>query len=99
MTGLPDSDPTERTSSTFTPEVLDRTVIAIPLLKQLKEEREKERAARDGEPPYEPPVLAVILDVNLEYVHGRDRSRDRVRELVTLAIARSGKRKEPDQGV
>ena len=58
----------------FTPAVLDRTVIAIPLLKSLKAE-----GAEDA--PYE-----VVIDLNLEYPGERDGARNRVRELIGSLI-------------
>jgi hypothetical protein len=39
MAKLPGSDPASPRSSSFTPEVRDKTVIAIPLLKILESER------------------------------------------------------------
>jgi serine protease AprX len=50
----------------FDPLVLDKTVIAIPLLEQIREnERRPKRAIYD-----------VIIDLNLEYPNGRDGARD-----------------------
>jgi serine protease AprX len=54
------SDPTEKP---FTPETLDRTVIAIPLLDRIKEE------GVDA-------IQNIIIDVNLEYPGGRTRARE-----------------------
>ncbi len=48
MAELPESDPSAPKSSAFTPEVLDQTVIAIPLLKILKDERDEEKKAPEG---------------------------------------------------
>jgi serine protease AprX len=56
----------------FTPRVLDKTVIAIPLL---------ERIRRD---PAE--LHPVIIDVNLEYPGGRTLAKNRVFELYSLAL-------------
>jgi subtilisin family serine protease len=65
----------------FTPEVLDKTVIAIPLLEILKDEDE-------GRRPRQP--LPVIIDINLEYRDGPAAARQRVREEVSKAIAKVG---------
>src|SRR5690242_16848306 len=72
---LPESDPQKKP---FTPEVLDRTTIAIPLLEKLKHERDA-RKTSPGEPPL---VYPVIIDLHLEYPGGRERAKGRVRELV-----------------
>jgi serine protease AprX len=97
---LPESDPSAAKSSEFTPEVLDKTVIAIPLLKILKEERDEEEKARKGRKRYTPELVGVILDLNLEYQLGRDECRSRVRELVAEAIASAATNKAPGpQGI
>jgi serine protease AprX len=70
----------------FTPEVLDKTVIAIPLLDTLK----KPEAART--------LLSVIIDINLEYRDGRSAARDRIREEVARAITEVGTPRL-DQGI
>lgn len=75
---LPASEPD---NYNFTPEVLDKTAIAIPLLRQLKAERNNREAIekqikkpRKGKktpalPPVE--VYHVIIDLNLRYSGGR----------------------------
>src|SRR5262245_12151846 len=58
----PQSDPTKKP---FTPETLDRTIIAIPLL---------DKMAKDGlHKPQD-----VIIDLNLEYPKGREEARKEV---------------------
>jgi serine protease AprX len=100
MAKLPGSDPASPRSSSFTPEVLDKTVIAIPLLKILAEERDEETKARKAHKRYIPRLIGVILDLNLEYRQGRDSCRQRVRELVAEAIVRAGTNKAPGtQGI
>jgi subtilisin family serine protease len=77
MTELPMSDP--RTGgAAFTPYVLDRTTISIPLLTKLEEERQ-----RAGEPAT---VYDVVIDINLEYSGERDSVRQAALELVTRAV-------------
>ena len=73
-TQMRQSDPTKKP---FTPEVLDRTVIAVPLLDKIK---------KDGEEKVQP----IIIDVNLDYHGGRDQAREQVRKLVTEIIAELG---------
>ncbi|MDQ1662886.1 MAG: serine protease AprX [Blastococcus sp.] len=90
-TELPGDDPSK---GTFTPKVLDKTVIAIPLLERLRKEQVREQ--EEGE-AYQPPVLGVVLDLNLEYVKGRQAGRDRAGQLIDRAIQESGR--TPDQGV
>src|SRR5258708_22398318 len=61
-----ESDPTEKP---FTPETLDRTTIAIPLL---------DRIEREGVDK----IQNVIIDVNLEYPGGRRKAREDVWEWI-----------------
>ncbi|HWO00993.1 MAG TPA: S8 family peptidase [Blastocatellia bacterium] len=55
----------------FTPEILDSTVIAIPLLKQLNEEKKRVKK----KPGLKPKPFDVIIDLNLEYFGGHDEAR------------------------
>src|SRR5688572_11444089 len=76
--GLPESTPPERRVNErapgFTPLVLDKTVIAVPLL---------DRLAREMQQPGERPLLYdVIIDVNLDYQTGREGARARVLQLL-----------------
>jgi len=68
----------------FTPAVLDRTVIAIPLLDMFQKELEE----IDKNPKREPELYHVIIDVNLEYHLGRTTARDCVTEMIEQLIAR-----------
>lgn len=72
---LPESNPDKKP---FTPEVLDRTTIAIPLLEVLK----KERKRRKGKPRARREIYSVIIDLHREYPGGRERAKQRVRALV-----------------
>jgi len=73
----------------FTPETLDKTVIAIPLLLMLK---------KDKENPSKP--FPVIIDLNLEYPEGREEARKWVTESLEKIIKAKGHNKSPDhQGV
>src|SRR5215212_7376257 len=82
--GLEDSDPDPRTGE-FLPAVLDRTVIAVPLLKQLREEAE----SRSRDPSLSPRLYSLIIDLNNEY-RGRQDVRKRVVALVARAIKDQG---------
>ena len=88
---LPGEDPSKRT---FTPKVLDKTVIAIPLLERLRAEQELEQEQGTA---YEPPLLGVVLDLDLEYFGGRGSARERAQALIDQAINDVGRAK--DQGV
>ena len=57
----------------FNPRILDRSVIAIPLLEKIKKDDNK--------------VHAVIIDVNLDYDEGREAGRKWIREAIKNAIA------------
>jgi serine protease AprX len=58
----------------FDPRILDRSVIAIPLLEQINQD--------DNE------VHAVIIDVNLDYGEGREGARKQIRQEIKDAIAK-----------
>ncbi len=73
-TQMPQSDPTKKP---FTPEVLDTTVIAVPLLDKIK---------KDGEAALQP----IIVDLNLDYPGGREEARKRARQLVEEITAELG---------
>ena len=67
---LIDDRPSEKPG--FTPRTLDRSVIAIPLLRDLvMEEKTKRRKPHD-----------VVIDLHLEFPGGRDLARQRVRDLL-----------------
>ncbi len=87
MTELPQSDPSGEDRIGFTPEVLDKSVLSIPLLKILNEE--KEQLERD--PGREPQAHAVVIDLNLEYSKGRSSARTRAEELILDAIRETGR--------
>ena len=56
----------------FDPRILDRSVIAIPLLEEIKKDENE--------------VHAVIIDVNLDYNEGREAGRKWIREAIKNAI-------------
>src|SRR5918996_2127740 len=57
----------------FDPRILDRSVIAIPLLEKINQDENE--------------IHAVIIDVNLDYPGGRDAGRKWIREAIKNAIA------------
>jgi subtilisin family serine protease len=73
----------------FTPRVLDKTVIAIPLLDILTKESRKKK----------PAPVPVIIDINLEYRAGAAAARDRIKEEVTEAILKHRTSKKVVQGI
>ena len=56
----------------FDPRILDRSVIAIPLLEAMSKDENQ--------------VHAVIIDVNLDYDEGREAGRKWIREAIKNAI-------------
>ena len=83
--GLEESDPKEKP---FLPENLDRTVIAIPLLKDLKQEDTAKKA---------PEAHDVIIDLNLEYPGGRDGASEWVRKTIAELLANPPQGEPADQ--
>lgn len=74
---LPESDPEKKP---FDPEVLGKTVIAIPLLRDL---------AKDAAKSYD-----IIIDLNLDFKGGRDAAQGQVEKLMRQAAISLGK--DPD---
>jgi hypothetical protein len=70
------SDPSTRERWAFNPEQLDRTVLAIPLIRMLEEED----AAGTGEPH------SLVIEINLEHPQPRDTTRRRVIAIIEDAI-------------
>lgn len=76
---LPGGNPRQ---SGFTPEVLDRTVISIPLLREMRREAlRRERHARAGLPRPRSRLYAVVIDLNLDFHGGRAGARERIVQL------------------
>ena len=76
---MPEGDPQRKP---FTPKVLDKTVIAIPLLEDLM--AEQKAIERDPKRPRK--LYHVIIDLHLHYPGGRGAARDRVRELAAQIL-------------
>lgn len=74
----------------FVPEQLDKTVIAIPLLAKLRQERKK----AEGDAAHTPIKWAVVIDINLEHRDGREGALDTARGLIHAAIASAGHDRE-----
>ena len=68
----------------FDPRILDRSVIAIPLLEKIREDENK--------------IRPVIIDLNLNYPDGRDAARDWIVNAIQAAKANIGVSTE-EQGV
>jgi subtilisin family serine protease len=84
VSGIEGSDPD---AEDFTPLVLERTVIALPLFKEFEEAKEKRNEQKAGEVQSEP-VYSVIIDVNLLYNAGREAAKRQVQKLI-VEILRS----------
>jgi serine protease AprX len=81
---LPQSDPQKKP---FVPEDLDRTVIAVPLLRKLQEEKERNEVN----------LHKVIIDVNLEFPGGRNAARDWVLRLIKELVGEAGINQDSNQ--
>jgi hypothetical protein len=73
------TDPTTAERWKFNPEQLDRTVLAIPLLHDLKAEKEHKK---------ERELHPVVMEINLEHPAPRDETREIAEELVQEAMAK-----------
>jgi len=71
----------ESRGARFNPELLDQTIITIPLQEKLKAEDKK----REANPDILPEEYAVIIDLNLGYSGKRAQARERVIELISEA--------------
>ena len=94
MTGLPGSDPGSDRPEGFTPEQLDRTVLAIPLINDLRDERERLKA----DPDLAPRKWDIVLDLNLEFATSRKQAHAAARKIIEQSIEQHGEDKE-GQGV
>ncbi len=70
----PSSPESSQSDDRFDPKVLDKMVIALPLLEKLKAEQQGD-------------IHAVIIDLNLDYPNGRDGARQKVKTLLDEIIA------------
>ncbi len=77
---------TKKPDKRFDPTVLDRTVIARPLLEQLDERGDNA-------------LFDVVIDVNMNYTGGRDRARERVADLIAVALASSADARVASTGI
>ena len=86
------SDPHQRDprKAPFTPETLDKTVIAIPLLNRLNEEKKR----LEEDPAFKREAFPVIIDLNLEYPEGREGARVWVTNATNEIIAEIGSNKD-----
>jgi serine protease AprX len=84
---LEDSNPRK---TPFNPETLDRTVIAIPLLRDLKNEQL-------GKKP--PEIHAVIIDLNLRFPGGRNAARKYVLEKIEQVLKGLGDKRDTKEEI
>jgi serine protease AprX len=87
---LPQADPGRKP---FLPEILDKTVIAVPLLEILKAEEEQ----LEKDPERRPQVHSIIIDLNLEFPAGREAARQAVIEMIEEALGQF--QREKNEGV
>ncbi len=78
--------PTPTPDKRFDPTVLDRTVIARPLLELLDQRGDNA-------------VFDVVIDVNMLYAGGRERARQRVADLIAVALAASSDARVDSTGI
>jgi subtilisin family serine protease len=71
--------------SAFTPDVLESTVIALPLLEMLRERGGTKRE------------YDIIVDVNRDYPGGREQAQERIKQLIGRLVGESGR--DTRQGV
>lgn len=90
----------------FQPENLDKTTIAIPLLRLIEKDKKNRRSKRQKDPseaekdkkevtnsPAEK-GYNVIIDLNLRFDGGRQKAAEKVEELIKLAVGRIPKREK-----
>jgi subtilisin family serine protease len=74
----------------FEPDILDRSVIAIPLLEQIEQEEKDAAAARRKKVARAPKIFPVIIDLNLNFAEGRQKAQDVTLEWIAESIAKVG---------
>ena len=84
---LEQSDPKRQP---FTPEILDSTVIAIPLLKKLDADRKRIEDGKAKDEARIPKLFPVVIDLNLKYPGGRDGARKWVIDTTAAILAEVG---------
>ncbi|MGZ9247835.1 MAG: hypothetical protein ACXW61_18765 [Gemmatirosa sp.] len=73
---MQDDDPEANEAGTFTPESLDRTVLALPLLRAMEQHADA--------------LHPVVVEVNLDFPASRADTRALAKALIEDAIARAG---------
>ena len=73
----------------FTPENLDKTVLAMPLIRRLKDDEAKPELDEAGNPK----KWDLVLDLNLEFAADREKARAKARTIIKQAITKRGKDK------
>ena len=72
---VPPEKAADEPEGAFNPDVLESTIIALPLLDKLKEEGTDK-------------AYDIIIDVNRDYPGGRDQAQQRIRDLIADLIKR-----------
>lgn len=83
-------NPPEKTRDvkSFQPRVLDKTVIALPLLHDLEDEEKKRKEAKGKKTDYA--VYEVIIDLHIDFPGGRLKARAAVLKLIEEAQKKAG---------
>jgi serine protease AprX len=87
-----DESPLEESNpkkSPFNPETLDRTVLAIPLLRDLEKEKSEGK----------PRIHAIIIDLNLQFPGGRNVARQYVEKKMEQILTELGAKRDPKEGL
>jgi len=82
----------------FDPTILDRTVIAIPLLDKIEQEEKEAAAARRKKVDRPPAVFPLIIDLNLNYPGGRRDAEAQILRWIRQAVQDKGDATVP-QGI
>jgi serine protease AprX len=82
---MPDESPPEETTNvkSFQPRVLDKTVLALPLIREFEKEERGRARTKDKAVPWK--LHEVIIDVHLDFPGGRARARETVKAKVEEA--------------
>jgi hypothetical protein len=90
---LPNGDPEEQAGTSSTPNILDKSVIALPLLRVLAQEGKAQASARTGD---EPPVsdLVVVIECRAGKQPSKRETPNLTHEL-TPALSGSNRQRTP----
>jgi serine protease AprX len=105
--GTRDTSEGRNRKDSFEPQVLDRTVIALPLIKELARQNPAPNSTPedphigDWTPGRQWEPIKVIIDANLQFTGGRVVARKRIRSLIAQLLRRppAGRVLAPGQGI